>query len=288
LQLVVLKKASIQAGIATSNITRMTDSSTGESTGAVGPTRSSESKNRKLKEYVPALSDEAMGSLSNLESIDTTSTTTGSSSHLDVHLQSQQQPQPGLTLQSPQACSTLRFEDHYQIMEKIAKGSFGTVFVAKHKQTSEEFAVKVIDRRKLSEREKQGVVREVTILRDCKDVEHIVRLIDFYASPKHFFVVQVYAQGGDLFKRLASSNSYNEKNARDLATKLLEAIQVLHERKIVHRDLKPENLLLQDMIDDTMILIADFGFARYVPKEGLKTRCGSKLYNSPYQKKNGA
>lgn len=84
---------------------------------------------------------------------------------------------------------------------------------------------------------------------------------------------------------------------------LIEAMAVLHERKIAHRgkirwstkdnmclnyhtvsaflnpfslpDLKPENLLLKSKTDDTSILLADFGFARHVPKEGLRTRCGT-------------
>lgn len=40
-------------------------------------------------------------------------------------------------------------------------------------------------------------------------------------------------------------------------------------------DLKPENLLLADKVDDTSVMLADFGFARYVPDDGLKTRCGT-------------
>lgn len=248
----------------------------------------------KLEEYLPMKKAvEGMAKMSLVEATADTTSVTSASTAADTIVETaapvasaaaasaslysqQQKQQPGITLTSPEACSTLKFEDFYQVQEKIAKGSFGTVFVAKHKPSGEEFAVKVMDRKKLSEREMNGVVREVTILRDCRDVQHIVRLVDFFASPKHFFVVQVYAQGGDLFARIASSSSYNEKDARDLAQKLLQAMQVLHERKIVHRDLKPENLLLQDLLDDTKILIADFGFARYVPKEGLRTRCGSK------------
>ena len=227
-----------------------------------------ELQSMKLEEYLPTVS--STDETANLDSIDATESMSTSS------FTAADDEKPGLTLVSPEACSILRFEDHYEVREKIAKGSFGVVFVASHKHSGEEFAVKVIERKKLSAREKNGVIREVSILRDCRNVANIVRLIDFFASSKHFYVVQVYARGGDLFKRLAQSSNYSEKDARDLATKLLEAMKVLHSNKIVHRDLKPENLLLQDLLDDTKILIADFGFARYVPKDGLRTRCGSK------------
>ena len=44
---------------------------------------------------------------------------------------------------------------------------------------------------------------------------------------------------------------------------------------LVFEDLKPENLLLLSKTDDSSILLADFGFARHVPEDGLKTRCGT-------------
>lgn len=235
------------------------------------------------------------GSSGNLDFMDATSTTTASScscydesmttpaeSPSGSQTPSSASSQPvsksltGLTLLNRVACSALQFSDFYKLDEKIARGSFGTVYTASHVSTGEEYAVKVLERKKLTEREKLSVIREVSILRDCADVPHLVRLVDFFASPTHFYVVQVYAQGGDLFSRLASSTSYSENDARDVARHLLRAIQVLHSRRIAHRDLKPENLLLENLYDDTSILIADFGFARYVPREGLTTRCGSK------------
>ena len=45
--------------------------------------------------------------------------------------------------------------------------------------------------------------------------------------------------------------------------------------------MKPENLLLQNTMQDSSILLADFGFAKYVPEEGLKTRCGTPAFVAP-------
>jgi len=200
---------------------------------------------------------------------------------------------PGVTLDDAAAEATLgsnfassssskyRFEDHYALQQKIAEGSFGTVHVARHLTTGEDFAAKLIRRKKLSDRDSENVHREISILRQCRDVDKIVRLIDFYSSPEYFYVVQIYAEGGDVFERLAHRTTYNEKVARDLAANLLEVMAVLHSRKVVHRDLKPENLLLRNMLDDSEIVVADFGFARQVPEEGLKTRCGTPAFVAP-------
>jgi len=189
----------------------------------------------------------------------------------------------GVTLITTDGPTEFAFDDHYELQRRIAEGSFGVVYVAKHRdeKLTEEFAVKVIDRKKLTERDNEAVQREVSILRDCREVEGIVRLIDFYSSPEKFYMVQVFAEGGDVFERLATRAKYNEKDARDLAVRLLQAIKVLHERKIAHRDLKPENLLLRSILDDSEILVADFGFATYVRGDGLKTKCGTPSFVAP-------
>jgi serine/threonine protein kinase len=189
--------------------------------------------------------------------------------------------EPGHTLVSSEAGSILKFEDFYRIEHHLSKGSFGVVYVASHVKSGVKFAVKVIERAKLSEKETAGVEREVSILKDCRDVVNVVQLVDFFTSPQHFYVVQVYAHGGDVFERLAQRTSYTESDARNLAKHLIEAVEKMHSRKLAHRDLKPENLLLCDILDDASILVADFGFASYVPEEGLKTRCGTPAFVGP-------
>jgi len=188
---------------------------------------------------------------------------------------------PGRTLASSEACSELRFEDFYKLRSRLAKGTFGAVYVTQHILSGQEYAVKVIERAKLSEKELTSAQREVSILKDCRDVENIVQLVDYFVSPEHFFVVQVYARGGDVFERLAQRSSYTEADARNLAKHLLQTMAVLHSRKIAHRDLKPENLLLRDKLDDSSIVVADFGFASHVPPGGLRTRCGTPAFVGP-------
>ena len=50
-------------------------------------------------------------------------------------------------------------------------------------------------------------------------------------------------EGGDLFDNVVSRHHYNEKDARDIAHSIFEAIRYCHEKEILHRDIKPENLL---------------------------------------------
>ncbi|KAI2514214.1 serine/threonine kinase [Fragilaria crotonensis] len=188
---------------------------------------------------------------------------------------------PGVTLQGDLS-EALQFNDFYTIDKRLRSGSYGTVYVTRHKESGEEFAVKVIDRRKLKKKsDDDGVFREVDVLKDLSDVQGIVSLIDFFVQPDEFHIVQVFAKGGDVFDRLARRTTYSEEDARKLARRLLETMRDMHKRGYVHRDLKPENLLLKYEEVDSNILVADFGFSRKIPLEGLRTRCGTPAFVAP-------
>jgi len=47
-------------------------------------------------------------------------------------------------------------------------------------------------------------------------------------------------------------------------------------------DLKPENILLKSKEDDTQVKVADFGVAKTLGNNGLKTFCGSPQYFGAY------
>lgn len=91
----------------------------------------------------------------------------------------------------------LKFTDYYKAKQKLAKGSYGTVFVAEHLTSKKDYAVKVIERSRLSAKDKDLVEREVSIMKDCRDVENVVKLVDFFVAPDTFYVVQVFAEGGE-------------------------------------------------------------------------------------------
>jgi len=174
------------------------------------------------------------------------------------------------------------FGTQYSLTAKIAKGNYGAVWIANPiSDVEKEYAVKVIDRSKLKEQDVQAVFREVKIMEELKKNPHVISIVDFVVEPRYLYIVQVYAGGGDLFYRLTQRKQYTEKCARDIAIILFQTLDEMHTKyQIVHRDLKPENLLLEDLITENVYL-ADFGFARHITQEGLKTRCGTPAFVAP-------
>ncbi|KAL3894013.1 MAG: hypothetical protein SGARI_007874, partial [Bacillariaceae sp.] len=173
------------------------------------------------------------------------------------------------------------FYRKYDMKNQFAKGSYGTVWTATPKEEPDnEYAVKVIDRTMLKEKDQLSVQREVEVLKELQDLPHVIPLVEFLEEPRYLYMVQFYARGGDLFRRLTKRKQYSELDARNIAVVLFETLDIMHSRNIVHRDLKPENLLLDGILTEK-IYFADFGFARHVTEEGLKTRCGTPAFVAP-------
>ena len=143
------------------------------------------------------------------------------------------------------------------------------------------YAVKCVNRRKLTEEDEAALLDEVAILKEMRHL-HIIRLYDFFVEPSNYYLVMEQMSGGELFDRIVAKAYYSEKEARDVCKIVVEAVAFCHSNNVAHRDLKPENLLLLSPDDDSAVKIADFGFAKkvYAPNS-LTTQCGTPGYVAP-------
>lgn len=168
----------------------------------------------------------------------------------------------------------------YDIKKEIGTGQFAVVHLCKNKETGEEYALKVVDKSGMGKDELDGLAAEIKILRDLNH-ENIIKIYEVFEKTSKTAIVTELVRGGELFDRIKTKTSYSEKDAATLVRKIAVAIEYYHSQNIVHRDLKPENLLLVSEEDDTSVKIADFGFATYVPEEGLSDGCGTLVYVAP-------
>jgi calcium/calmodulin-dependent protein kinase I len=182
----------------------------------------------------------------------------------------------------PSSESGMRFDELYRLKGVLGVGAFSTVREGFHRSNLDNsFAIKCINRSKLSEEDEAALLDEVAILRAMKH-KHIIRLYDFFNEASMYYLVMERMCGGELFDRIVAKAYYNEKEARDTCKIVLEAVGHCHAHRVAHRDLKPENLLLLSEDDDSTVKIADFGFAKKVLEpNSLTTQCGTPGYVAP-------
>ncbi|XP_026707131.1 calcium/calmodulin-dependent protein kinase type II subunit gamma isoform X7 [Athene cunicularia] len=148
----------------------------------------------------------------------------------------------------------------------VRRGAFSVVRRCVKKSSSQEYAAKIINTKKLSARDHQKLEREARI---CRLLKHpnIVRLHDSISEEGFHYLVFDLVTGGELFEDIVAREYYSEADASHCIHQILESVNHIHQHDIVHRDLKPENLLLASKCKGAAVKLADFGLAIEVQGE---------------------
>ncbi|XP_074565551.1 CBL-interacting serine/threonine-protein kinase 12-like [Curcuma longa] len=169
----------------------------------------------------------------------------------------------------------------YEVGRLLGHGAFAKVYHARHAETGESVAIKVLDKEKILQ---SGLAahtkREIAILRRVRH-PNIVHLHEVMATKSKIYFVMELVRGGELFARVAKGR-LPEPAARRYFQQLVSAVAFCHARGVYHRDLKPENLLLDDRGD---LKVSDFGLSAVsdqMRQDGLfHTFCGTPAYVAP-------
>lgn len=163
----------------------------------------------------------------------------------------------------------------------LGAGSFGIVRHARDNTTGEDVAIKIILKKALHGNV-QLVVDELQLLQELHH-PHIVGFRDWFESRDKFYIVTQLATGGELFDRIVHKGRFTEHDASLVILQIVEAISYLHQNDIVHRDVKPENVLYLNELDQSNVVLADFGIAKKLlgPDDKLTSSAGSFGYAAP-------
>ena len=161
----------------------------------------------------------------------------------------------------------LKIENLFEIKDKIGQGHFGVVKTCIEKSTGKEYAVKIMNKSKLKEKDFQLVIQERNYMSLIKH-PNIVSLIKDFEDENNIYFVMEYFKGGDLSNYL--NNQKNTiKNLEKISAKIIkiiaQGVQYLNNFGIVHRDLKPENIIFEKENDIKSIKIIDLGVAITLP-----------------------
>ena len=88
----------------------------------------------------------------------------------------------------------------YNIFEKLGSGTYGDVYKACRKSGPREvYAVKCVQKAKMSKTEADAIIAEISILKKLKH-DFIVDMKDFNWDSNFIYIVMEYCGGGDLSK----------------------------------------------------------------------------------------
>ena len=166
----------------------------------------------------------------------------------------------------------------------LGRGSFGIVYLVKHKFLNRYFAMKVIRKSpSKNSKEEDDLMNEIEILRKL-DHPNILKITDFYALKNEYNIITEYCQEGELFDEIKANAPYNEVMAAWYMSQILSAVCYCHNMNILHRDLKPENILIVKRLKNGFhpIKIIEFGTAKVFKKEKSEhLLIGSAYYIAP-------
>ncbi len=168
--------------------------------------------------------------------------------------------------------------NNYILKEDIGEGNFGKVKIGIFKQTGEEFAVKILNKKKIKIKMKNTVFKENEIITKFNHV-NVIFVFDIIEDQENYYIVMEYCKSGELFDYIVDRQHLEEDEASIFFYQLINGVDYIHSLGVAHRDLKPENLLLTE---DKILKIIDFGLSHeFNGEDFLKTKCGSPSYAAP-------
>ncbi|XP_023283872.1 microtubule-associated serine/threonine-protein kinase 3-like isoform X4 [Seriola lalandi dorsalis] len=164
--------------------------------------------------------------------------------------------------QSRAACTPPRrkpLESDFETIKLISNGAYGAVFLVRHKDTRQRFAMKKINRQNLILRNQ---IQQVFVERDIltfAENPFVVSMFCSFETRRHLCMVMEYVEGGDCANLLKNIGPLPVDMARMYFAETVLALEYLHNYGIVHRDLKPDNLLITSL---GHIKLTDFGLSK--------------------------
>ncbi|EDV23341.1 uncharacterized protein TRIADDRAFT_57859 [Trichoplax adhaerens] len=150
-------------------------------------------------------------------------------------------------------------EHDFKPIKLISRGAYGSVFLVRHRNTGQRFAMKKISKQGMLLRNQVKQVFNERDILTFVDNPFIVSMWCSFQTRKHLCMVMEYCEGGDCATLLKHIGPLPLEMAKMYFAETILGIEYIHSYGIVHRDLKPENLLITSL---GHIKLTDFGLSK--------------------------
>jgi serum/glucocorticoid-regulated kinase 2 len=170
--------------------------------------------------------------------------------------------------------------DDFTLIKVVGKGSYGTVMLARKKDTGEVLAIKMLKKEYLKKRKQELHTKTERFILETINHPFIVNLKYAFQNKEKLYFCLEFCPGGELFFHLQRVENFDEEVTRFYSAQMILALEHLHKHDVIYRDLKPENVLINS---DGYIKLTDFGLAKenVISDKDAMSFCGTPEYLAP-------
>lgn len=167
--------------------------------------------------------------------------------------------------------------DDFEPLKVIGKGSFGEVRLVQKKDIGHVFAMKILRKTDMLEKEQIAHVRAERDILVEADHQWVVKMYYSFQDAINLYLIMEFLPGGDMMTLLMKKDTLSEECTQFYIAETALAIDSIHRLGFIHRDIKPDNLLLDAR---GHIKLSDFGLCT-----GLKKSHTTEFYRDLSQAK---
>jgi len=147
---------------------------------------------------------------------------------------------------------------HFTIIEPIAAGGMGEVYLAEDEKLRRRVALKVLPVDVLDDESRLVRFQREAAAVSALNHPNILTIFEFETLDGIHFFASEYVKGLTLREKL-DAGPLPVEEALKIASQIASALAAAHETGVVHRDIKPENLMVRK---DGLVKVLDFGLAK--------------------------
>ncbi|XP_075444868.1 serine/threonine-protein kinase SBK1-like [Ascaphus truei] len=183
----------------------------------------------------------------------------------------------GLVTLTSQSLQHTELEEHFHVIKELGRGSYGSVMMVKDKNTDKMMALKLLDKKRTTQR---GFLMEFSVSFFLSSHPNVIGSYGLaFQTCEHFVFAQELSPVGDLLSLIQAPVGIPEAAAKRCAVQISSALEFMESKGLVHRDIKPDNILVFDK-ECHCIKVSDFGLT-HLQGTAIRPLKGKVPYMSP-------